>query len=188
MPPVVIQPGLGDSLNRYLDRLNRRGEQQRALQAQRDNLQARMDARRDETRTRMISRSIDNAAGLYTGEIIKDRASERRLGEAEDLQRLEGRPSRLQARSELGIPVMHNSKYDLIMSETRLDDLHSEIRPNLFAACVIPVTEDVRSAGRRSVYRQANDVRTQLPMKYDTVTTRMVISRCSVMTGNALTC
>lgn len=125
MPPVVIQPGLGDSLNRYLERLGRRGEEQRALQAQRDNLQARMDARRDENRTRMISQSIDNAAGLYTGEIIKDRASERRLGEAEDLQRLEGRPSRVQARSELGIPMMHNSKYDFLMEENRLDTLQA---------------------------------------------------------------
>lgn len=122
MPPVVIQPGLGESLNRYLERLGRRGEEMRRLQAQRDNLQARMEARQAETRTRMISQSIDNAAGLYTGEIIKDRASERRLGEAEDLQQLQGRPARQDMYSELGVPTTHNSLFSFVMRETGLGD------------------------------------------------------------------
>ncbi len=83
MPPVFIQPGLGDSLNRYLERLGRRGEEQRRLTAQRDNLQARMDARAAEVRTRMISDSINQTVGLFTDEMQRDRASQRRITEGE---------------------------------------------------------------------------------------------------------
>lgn len=123
MPPVFIQPGLGDSLNRYLERLARRGEEQRALQARRDNTQALVDARAAETRTRMISQSIDNTVGLFTNEMQRDRASERRIGEAEDLQYLRGRPPRQEANLGFGLaPRVHNGPLWLIDKETALGD------------------------------------------------------------------
>ncbi len=108
MPPVFIQPGLGDSLNRYLERLGRRGEEQRALQARRDNLQASMDARHAANRTRMISQSINQSIGLVTNEMQRDRASERKIGEAEELQYLEGLPGSRMFNTAHGLSVRTN--------------------------------------------------------------------------------
>lgn len=120
MPPVVIQPGLGESLNRYLERLGRRGEEQRALQAERNNIQASIDARAAETRTRMISQSINQSVGLFTDELQRDRASQRRIGEAEEVQQLRGRPARQDMYSDLGIVTTHNSQFSFLMRETGL--------------------------------------------------------------------
>lgn len=114
MPPVFIQPGLGESLNRYLERLGRRGEEQRRLTAQRDNLQARMDARAAEVRTRMISQSINQTVGLFTDEMQRDRASQRRLGEAEHMQYLKGLPAERAANAELGLTNFWDSELSFV--------------------------------------------------------------------------
>ena len=127
MPPVFIQPGLGESLNRYLERLGRRGEEQRRLTAQRDNLQARMDARAAEVRTRMISESINQTVGLFTDEMQRDRASQRRLGEAEEMQYLRGLPAERAANAELGVANVWNSELALVLashSRKKLSSLH----------------------------------------------------------------
>lgn len=140
MPQLIVQPGLGDSLNRYLERLGRRGEEQRRLQQQRDFVQAEMDARASELRTRIISDSISQGVGLFTDEMQRGRASQRRMVEGDaasqrriterdfDLERdlaaergqLTGRPAFQDMYSGMGIVTSHNSQFSFLMNETGL--------------------------------------------------------------------